>query len=205
MSETISVRDPVDFYTDHAAEFDTERSRALCEQPWLDAFLAGIPPGGTILDLGCGAGEPMAAYMIERGFDVTGVDASAPLLAMARRRFPQARWLQTDIRELHTGVQYDAVLAWDSFFHLTAEDQRACIATFGAHARATAMLMFTSGHQHGEAINPLYGEPLYHASLAPDEYRALLGAQGFHVIRHVAEDRTCGDRTIWLARRQYEG
>jgi len=43
------------------------------------------------------------------------------------------------------------------------------------------------------------GEPLYHASLDRDEYRALLNANGFDVVAHVAEDPTCGRRTVWLA------
>lgn len=199
--DQISYRDPVEFYADHAAEFDAERSRALKERGWLDAFLAEIPASGTILDLGCGAGEPMAGYMIDRGFAVTGVDASAPLLALAQARYPHATWLNRDMRALDIGERFDGILAWDSFFHLSAEAQRACITTIATHARPHAALMFTSGDDHGEAINPLFGEPLYHASLSRHEYRALLAAQGFHVLRHVAQDRTCGDRAIWLARR----
>ncbi|MFY9658132.1 MAG: hypothetical protein WAK01_16395 [Methylocystis sp.] len=46
------------------------------------------------------------------------------------------------------------------------------------HARSWAgeRMMFTSGPAHGEAVGELYGEPLYHASLNPTEYRALLAA-----------------------------
>ena len=36
------------------------------------------------------------------------------------------------------------------------------------------------------------GEPLYHASLDPDEYHALLAADGFAVVAHVPEDPACG-------------
>ena len=47
------------------------------------------------------------------------------------------------------------------------------------------------------AVRP---EPLYHASLASDEYRGLLRDNGFDVLQHVVEDPTCGQRTVWLAR-----
>jgi hypothetical protein len=60
--------------------------------------------------------------------------------------------------------------------------------------------MFTSGPSHGEAIGTLEGEPLYHASLDPAEYRELLDTHGFDVVRHVAEDPECGGHTVWLAR-----
>ncbi|MBL8451137.1 MAG: hypothetical protein JNK97_00175 [Zoogloea sp.] len=63
------------------------------------------------------------------------------------------------------------------------------------------MLMFTSGPSHGEAIGEFEGEPLFHASLAPEEYRHLLGTQGFEVLDFVPEDPACGFHSIWLARR----
>lgn len=194
-------RDPVDFYIDHAAQFDAVRSRTLCERDWLEAFLADVPPGGTILDAGCGSGEPIASWLIARGFAVTGVDAAAPLLDLARQRYPHGRWLRVDLRDLDLDERFDAIIAWDSLFHLSPGAQRTAIAMFGAHAAPRASLLFNSGGAHGEAINPMFGEPLYHASLSPDEYRVLLAGQGFHVVRHVAQDPTCGGRDIWLARR----
>ena len=72
---------------------------------------------------------------------------------------------------------------------------------FAAHAAPGAALMFTSGPSHGIALGSFAGETLFHASLDPAEYRALLAAQGFAVVDHVAEDPSCGGRTVWLARR----
>ena len=60
-------------------------------------------------------------------------------------------------------------------------------------------LMFTSGTSHGEAIGSYRGEPLYHASLAPQEYQTLLESNGFRVEAHTVEDPDCGGHTIWLA------
>jgi hypothetical protein len=61
--------------------------------------------------------------------------------------------------------------------------------------------MFTSGPRAGVAMGTYEGEPLYHASLDPQEYRALLDEHGFEVVSYVPEDRACGGHTIWLARR----
>jgi hypothetical protein len=92
------------------------------------------------------------------------------------------------------------LLAWDSFFHLCPDDQRRMFAVFRAHAAPFAPLMFTSGTSHGERIGAYAGQALYHASLDPAEYRALLGGHGFEVVAHQVEDPACGRRTIWLAR-----
>jgi hypothetical protein len=59
--------------------------------------------------------------------------------------------------------------------------------------------MFTSGAAHGEAIGLYRDEPLYHASLAPEEYRTLLQSIGFRVAAHIVEDQNCGGSTVWLA------
>jgi hypothetical protein len=74
--------------------------------------------------------------------------------------------------------------------------------TFAAHANPGAPLMFTSGWEEGEAIGEWRGEPLFHASLDPAEYRDLLDAAGFDVVDHVVQDPDCGHSTIWLARRR---
>ena len=74
----------------------------------------------------------------------------------------------------------------------------------GGHAAAGCALMFTSGPGDGEVIGVLEGDPLYHASLGPDEYRKLLGRHGFSVVAYVDEDPDCAGHTIWLAARGQE-
>ena len=61
--------------------------------------------------------------------------------------------------------------------------------------------MFTTGPDEGESIGSYCGEPLYHASLSPAEYRSRLAEHGFEVVLHVVDDADCGNHTVWLARR----
>ncbi len=191
----------VDIYERHADAWVEARLResSLYEREWLDRFCALVPPGGSVLDLGCGAGEPIARYVSECGCAVTGVDSSPAMIAKFRARLPGQQALVSDMRTLSLGRLFHGILAWDSFFHLSHEDQRRMFPIFRAHAAPHAALMFTSGPAHGEAIGRLEGEPLYHASLDAAEYRNLLEAAGFGVVANVAEDKTCGGRTVWLA------
>jgi SAM-dependent methyltransferase len=192
----------VGLYERHARAWDTRRGRSLMEKPWLDAFAELLAPGAPVLDLGCGSGEPMAAHLAGRGFRVTGVDSAPALIGICRARFPEQEWIDGDMRTLSLDRRFDGVIAWDSFFHLAHDDQRRMFAVFAEHAAPGAALLFTSGPAHGEAMGEFEGEPLYHASLDPAEYRALLAAHGFGVVRHVVEDPECGNHTIWLARRE---
>jgi SAM-dependent methyltransferase len=190
----------IDLYERHAQSWDGDRGRSLFERGWLDRFRAVAGEGAAILDLGCGAGEPMAAYLIGCGHAITGIDSAPTLIGLGAARFPAHTWIVGDMRRLELGKRFSGILAWDSFFHLTPEDQRGMFPIFRDHAAAGAALMFTSGPQAGEAIGSYHGEPLYHASLDPAEYTTLLREHGFDVIAHVAEDATCGGHTVWLAR-----
>lgn len=195
----MSKDDVIDLYDRHAAAYDRDRSRSLQERAWLNRFLLHVRDGGTILDVGCGMGEPMARYFIDRGFSVIGVDSSPAMIDFCRARFPESEWIVADMRTLELSGRFDGILAWDSTFHLGLADQRDMFSRFAAHARHGAPLMFTSGPDEGEAVGSYCDEPLYHASLSSAEYARLLSANGFEVQAHVANDPQCGGHTVWLA------
>lgn len=191
----------VEIYQRHARDWSRDRGDELLEKAWLDRFLALLADQPMVLDLGCGVGVPMARYLIAHRCRVTGVDASSAMITMAVDRFPEHRWRVADMRSLDLNREFDGVIAWDSFFHLPAADQRRMFPIFKRHAAPGAALLFTSGPSAGERIGRYRGEPLYHASLDSAEYRTLLHDNGFEVVAHVVEDPACGDHTVWLARR----
>nr|WP_256476298.1 class I SAM-dependent methyltransferase [Siccirubricoccus soli] len=186
-------------YERHAALFAAERSTALFERGWLDRFLALLPERPAVLDIGCGTGVPIARHLMAAGCAVTGVDSSPRMIGLAQGNLPAGEWQVADMRTLALGRRFHGILAWDSFFHLGQASQRAMFPVFRAHAVPGAALIFTSGPAQGEALGRFGGEVLYHASLAPEEYRALLAAEGFRVVAHRAEDPECGGHTVWLA------
>ncbi|MGB3446183.1 MAG: class I SAM-dependent methyltransferase [Xanthobacteraceae bacterium] len=194
----------VNLYERHARTFDRERGKNLFERGWLDRFRAVAGAGASILDIGCGSGEPIASYFIEAGHDITGIDSSETMIALCRERFPAQSWMVADMRRLNLGRRFNGILAWDSFFHLIQDEQKAMFVVFAAHAANGGALMFTSGPHAGEALGSYQGEPLYHASLDPEAYQRLLATHGFDIVDHVAEDATCGGHTVWLARKTRE-
>ena len=189
-----------ELYDRLALDYDADRSRALFEKPWLDRFLSLVPPSGEILDMGCGSGEPIAHYLIERGFKLVGVDSSPTLIGICATRFPEHEWIVADMRQLSLGRRFEGILAWDSFFHLSPEDQRLMFPRFRDHAAPGGALMFTTGTSHGESLGTYRGEKLYHGSLDAREYRDLLDVQGFSTVSYVEDDPACGHHTIWLAK-----
>jgi len=192
----------IGLYQRHARAWAVRRANqpgTLMEAAWLDRFLGLLPRQSTVLDIGCGSGEPIARYLAEHGCKLTGVDSAPEMIAICRDTFAQQEWCVADMRSLSLRRTFNGILAWNSFFHLCPDDQRHMFSVFQAHAAPNTVLMFTSGPSFGEAIGTFEGEPLYHASLDGAEYRALLDKSGFAVVAHVMEDPACGRHTIWLA------
>jgi SAM-dependent methyltransferase len=186
-------------YERHAASWDADRQSSFWnDKVWHDRFVGKLAPGAKVLDLGCGSGRPVAQHMAEQGLRVTGVDSSPTMISLCRSRLPGHEWVVADMRTLSLGRRFDGILAWDSFFHLDHDDQRQMFAVFAAHASPGAVLMFNGGPMHGEGIGSYRGDPLYHASLAPAEYEALISRSGFRVVEHVLNDPQAGGRSVWL-------
>jgi SAM-dependent methyltransferase len=198
---TATPEDIPGVYERQAAAYDAQRSRALFEARWLARFAACLPPGGRVLDLGCGAGEPIARWFMAEGYAVTGVDVSAAMLEIARTRWPGGDWRRADMRTLDLGEAFDGIVAWDSFFHLSPDDQRACIARMARHLATRGALLLTVGPDAAEAEGTVGGEPVYHASLSPAEYAACLEAAGMRLTGFLAEDPETDRHSVLMARK----
>jgi len=75
-----------------------------------------LEPGWSVLDVGCGTGAFLAAAA-RRGARLSGFDASAALLEVARRRLPAADLRSGDMQQLpYDDGAFDLVTGFNSFF-----------------------------------------------------------------------------------------
>lgn len=162
--------------------------------------LKQLPPGAELLDLGCGSGFPIADFFLQHEIKVTGVDAASAMIEVAKKRYPASRWHTADMRSLSLGRKFNGIIAWDSFFHLNFAEQEKMFPIFRAHLLHPGVLVFTSGPEKGEAIGDMNGNPLFHASLDPNEYRQLLKLNGLEAVSFQPNDPDCGGHSVWLCR-----
>ncbi len=188
-------------YERQATRWDQHRSRSLTERSWLDRLFARVRPGGKLLDLGCGSGEPISAYALSCGFQLTGLDFSEAMIALARQRHPEARWLIQDMRSIQLAERFDGIYSWDGSFHLTMDEQRDLLGRVTDLLHPGGSFMLTIGTAEGEVLGTVEGERVYHASLAPEEYRQRLHELGFEKIELVTEDPDCSRHSVLLATR----
>ncbi len=116
--------------------------------------LIGAPSGSRVLDVPCGQGRH-AHLLAEAGFDVDGLDYSADLLAVAKRRGTSSRLRYTrgDMRRLParwTG-RFDVVLNLFTSFGFFAEpsDDRRAIAEFARVLAPGGTLVWHGGDRDG--------------------------------------------------------
>ncbi|MEA5260489.1 class I SAM-dependent methyltransferase [Arcicella aquatica] len=186
-------------YNKIATWFAENKDDRLIEKLYLDDLIQRLPVEGTVLDVGCGTGKPMLEYLISKNLHVVGVDASSKILDIAKANFPSTTFILQDMRLLDIDKQFDAIIAWHSFFHLPATDQPLMFALFQKHLNPNGILLFTTGTEHGEAWGMNGGENLFHASLDSHEYARLLNEHHFKVLKHVINDPNCGYANVWMA------
>jgi SAM-dependent methyltransferase len=69
-----------------------------------------VPPGQSIIELGCGQGDLLAALKPESGL---GVDFSSQQIRRARSRHPSLQFLESDAHDLDIDRQFDVVILSD--------------------------------------------------------------------------------------------
>lgn len=194
------TKDVTPIYDKISTWYLERRSTELFEKPYLDHFISLLPEDKSVLDLGCGAGLPMAEYLLQQKCSVVGVDGSEVMLTEAAKNCPTMTLIHHDMRTIKLERKFAGILAWHSFFHLPQEDQRQMFPLFREHLHPQGALMFTSGPEAGEVFSDNGGEQLYHASLSQEEYKKHLEENGFEVIALHVEDKACRGATIWLTK-----
>jgi SAM-dependent methyltransferase len=107
---------------------------------------AKSPGAKTILNLGCGSGRHDRC-LVDRGYDVTGVDLSDEMLAAARDTTTDIRALEYvhgDVRTVRLGKTFDVVI---SLFHVmsyqvTNADLIAAFVTANKHLNSQGIFIF---------------------------------------------------------------
>ena len=203
MSADIPLRDicisTQSVYQRQAEVWHRGRARNLYEQVWLDPFVTAVPEGGRILDLGCGSGEPIARYLLDRGCSVVGIDYAPQMIEIAQQNLPQADWHVLDMRHLPNLGRFDGILSWDGFFHLSIDEQRVCLPKLAQLLEPGGAIMLTVGPNEGEVTGTVGDEPVYHASLSPGEYRKILEQAGFSNVTFQPNDTKAKGRSVLFA------
>jgi ubiquinone/menaquinone biosynthesis C-methylase UbiE len=103
-------------FDDLAVQYDAGRL-GYANDVYNNLVSFGILPRHAILDIGCGTGLA-SVPLIESGYDVTGLDPSERMLAIAHERLPQAKWVRGNAEKLPFGdASFDVALGAQALHH----------------------------------------------------------------------------------------
>jgi TDG/mug DNA glycosylase family protein len=130
-------------YERGAAEWIARRRPRALRDGRLDAFLAGVPRGALIADLGCGPAW-YAAAMRRRGYRAIAVDGSAAMLAAAGARHQRLARVRADLAALPFARQSLAA-AWgpNCYSHLPRRELALALADLHRVLRPGAPVALT--------------------------------------------------------------
>jgi ubiquinone/menaquinone biosynthesis C-methylase UbiE len=167
-------------------------------QGLLAMFASSLPAGGHVLDVGCGAGVPVARFLLDSGFDVTGVDVSSSMLALARSHVPEADLVKMDMRELRFEANsFDGVCAFYSLFHIPQEEHSGAIASFYRLLRQDGMLLLSTGSSAWQGIEDFHGARMFWSHPDREVTRQHVVDAGFAVMMSEVQEHG-GERHYWI-------
>lgn len=102
---------------------DSMLSHAAFQSPFR-RWLRRLPPGGRVLEIGCGSGEPILRQLLAQGMDATAIELSSKMYAKASAACPSARLINGSVLDLDETEAYDAVLSINSLAYLDPVDLR---------------------------------------------------------------------------------
>lgn len=146
-------------------------------------WLPHVPEGGRVLDVCCGTGY-LAGMLVERGFRVTGIDASAEMIGHAQRNVAGAEFVVGDAGETRAPGEFDAAVStFDSLNHiLEPRDLEAAFRNTAASLKPGAPFAFDVLFE--EAYQTGWGENF---ALVREDHVLVITGSGYDFRKRMAE------------------
>ena len=201
-------------YDGVADAYFVELGDELIEKPfdlWLLERVAALAGSNPVVDVGCGPGH-LTAFLADTGAQVSGVDLSPGMIAVARREYPDLDFSVGNLTQLlkpRTAAGWGGVLAWYSLVHLAASELAPAL---GALARTLVPdgVLALAVHVGDEVrhVEQLVGEPVSIDFVLHDAEQVLAAVRASGLInlewyrRGPYPDEAQTERLYVLARRE---
>lgn len=119
----------------------------------VDWFTRFIKPTDEILEFGCGTGMMVSAYLLQKGYNMYGVDLDAPSIELGRKIYTEHgldpdRLICTDIAEMDDG-RFDVIIATEVFEHIEKADIDAVLGLIRKKLKPGGKLVVTVPNGYG--------------------------------------------------------
>jgi cyclopropane fatty-acyl-phospholipid synthase-like methyltransferase len=177
---------------------------------WLSELLNRLPTqgGARVLDLGCGAGIPVARALATAGHTVIGVDGSAGQIRLARVNVPAAEFIHADMTAVDFPARsFDAVAAFYAITHVPRFEHGDLLRRVAAWLKPGGLLVASLGADAlGDWTGEWLGTEMFFSHYDSDKNTALLRDAGFAIDRsEVMNQDNEQARFLWVVARTTSG
>ena len=140
-----------------------------------------LSDGDAVLDIGCGAGVPIAKSLAAR-YRVTGVDVSPEMIQRAQQHVPAGNFKRADIMSIQMPpASFDAVIAFYAVFHIPREEHPDLFRRIHRWLKPGGYLLCTLSHfsEEGYTEEDFFGVTMYWSNYSFSEYLEILAGAGF--------------------------
>jgi ubiquinone/menaquinone biosynthesis C-methylase UbiE len=142
-----------------------------------------LPRNAKVLDVGCGAGIPVAKFLVDSGFEVVGIDFSEKMLRLARKNVPQATFIKKDVTRLDfADDSFDGLTAFYSIIHVPREKHSLLFKSFNRILKPNGIMLVCMGPDEWEATEDYYGTKMFWSQYSAEKSLQLVKDAGFEVI-----------------------
>lgn len=169
-------------YNKIAQDYQTNR-RVFDNRKELEEFVNLLPKNAKVLDVGCGAGVPITKFLVESGFDVTGVDFSESMLKLARRNVPEARFIKKDMTKLDfKSNSFDGLTACYSIIHVPREKHFSLFQSLHRIIKPNGVMLISIGPDDWEGTDEYYGARMFWSHYSPEKSLQIIKDAGFKIV-----------------------
>lgn len=149
----VADKQTIEIYSQEAAKYAV-RDRKERADGFLDPFIALMPKGAVVLDLGCGSGWAGAIMQDRHGFDVFGLDVTPEMAELAQQKLKRPVRVASfeSVDEVNT---YDGIWASGALLHVPKAEMPALLGKLVRALKPGGLLLATFKAGEGEARDKL--------------------------------------------------
>lgn len=175
---------------------------------WLRMLLKTIPPGASVLDLGCGSGDP-ADIEIAKEHTVTGVDVSQTQVDLARKNVPDGTFIRADAGSVEFPPDsFDAVVSFYTLEHIPRKEHPGILRRINRWLKRDGHLLISiEAADYDDEFGEWLGVPMFLSCYDPETMKRLVAEAGFALIRSEIETQIENGNEIpflWIYGRKTE-
>lgn len=187
-----------DFYNKNAQKWAALKLNSFYHEKEFARFVAYFKDRDTILDIGCANGIHVPLFMgIGRKLKYEGIDISSAFLKMARVRYPQLSFKETDLLDRRTfpKKKYNGFWAAAVFMHIPVENWPAMLENVEGVMKPGAIGYITVPQ---EQFASKESDTRHFEFFDKARFKQVLGGRRWKVLKSGKKETTATNEWLWF-------